>query len=118
VLWIPSLRTALAGDVAFNGVHPWLGSSDAASRTAWRAAIKRIADLHPLAVVAGHKRDVNAPDSPDVLAFMDNYLKDFDSFRAISAGPEALRNAMLQKYPDLAVRGLLGYGAQVAFRTP
>jgi glyoxylase-like metal-dependent hydrolase (beta-lactamase superfamily II) len=118
VLWIPSLRAALVGDVAFDGVHPWLGSSDEASRAAWRAAVRRVADLHPAVVVAGHKRDVASPDAPAVLAFMDRYLRDFDALRKTAAGPEALRDAMLARYPDLAVRGLLAYGARVAFQPP
>lgn len=117
VLWIPSLRTVLAGDVAFNGVHPWLGSSSEASRAAWRASIARVAELHPAVVVAGHKKEVSAVDSPDVLRFMDNYLKDFDDFRKRSTNADELRSAMLRKYPDLAVQMLLGYGAQVAFKT-
>ena len=116
VLWIPSLRTALVGDIAFNGVHPWLGSSTEATRAAWRASIARVAALHPAIVVAGHKKDIAAPDSPDVLRFMDGYLADFDSLRKVSSGGRELATAMLRKYPDLAVQGLLGYSAQVAFK--
>jgi glyoxylase-like metal-dependent hydrolase (beta-lactamase superfamily II) len=116
VLWIPSLRAALAGDVVFNGVHPWLGSSDEASRTAWRASVKRIADMKPAIVVAGHKRDVNAPDTPASLAFMDSYLADFDLLRKTSADANALRTAMLAKYPDLAVAVLINFSAQMAYR--
>jgi glyoxylase-like metal-dependent hydrolase (beta-lactamase superfamily II) len=115
VLWIPSLRAVLTGDVAFNGVHPWLGSSTEATRAAWRASIAKVAALHPAVVVAGHKKDVTSPDSPDVLRFMDSYLTDFDAFRKSSSSPEELRVAMMRKYPDLAVAGLLAYGAQVAF---
>jgi len=115
-LWIPSLRTVLAGDIAFNGVHPWLGSSSEASRAAWKAAVAKLAALHPAVVVAGHKKDVTSPDSPDVLRFMDSYLSDFDSFRKSSSSAEELRSSMMRKYPDLAVAGLLGYGAQVAFK--
>ncbi|MEO8453439.1 MAG: MBL fold metallo-hydrolase [Gemmatimonadota bacterium] len=115
-IWIPSLRTVLAGDIAFNGVHPWLGSSTEASRTAWKASLKRIADLHPVAVVAGHKKDISAPDSPDVLTFMDQYLTDFDATRKASADGKALFAAMQQKYPQLAVPGLLGYASQMAFK--
>ena len=115
-LWIPSLRAALAGDIVFNGVHPWLGGSDEASRTAWRAAVKRIADLKPLIVVAGHKRDVALPDSPAALAFMDAYLSDFDALRKTSADGAALRDAMLAKYSNLGVPMLLQFGAQAAYR--
>ncbi len=116
LLWIPSLRAALAGDIVFNGVHPWLGSSSEASRAAWRAALKRIADLKPLVVVAGHKRDISAADSPASLAFMDAYLTDFDALRKTSADGAALRDAMLAKYSNLGVPMLLAYGAQVAYR--
>jgi glyoxylase-like metal-dependent hydrolase (beta-lactamase superfamily II) len=115
-LWIPSIKTVLAGDIAFNGVHPWLGASTEESRVAWHASLKRIADLHPTRVVAGHKKDIAAPDSPDVLTFMDRYLTDFDTERKTATTPDELRSAMLTKYPDLAVRGLLGFAAQAAFR--
>ena len=116
VLWIPSIGTVLAGDVIFNGVHAWLGSSDTTSRAAWRASIKRIAALHPKVVVAGHKKDVSAPDTPDVLEAMDRYLADFDSLRKTSADAPSLYQAMKAKYPDYAVSNLLRYAAMVAFR--
>ena len=116
VVWIPSISTVLAGDVIFNHVHAWLGSSDTTSRAAWRASIKRITDLHPKVVVAGHKKDVNAPDTPDVLDAMDRYLVDYDSLRKASANAPALYQAMQAKYPDYAVSGLLRYAAMLAFR--
>jgi len=116
VLWIPSLSTVLAADVVFNHVHLWLGSPDSTSRLAWRASLKRIAALHPKVVVAGHKKDVSAPDSPDVLAAVDQYLADYDALRKTAANPQALFDAMQAKYPDYAVSNLLRFAAQVAFR--
>jgi len=115
-LWIPSISTVLASDVLFNHVHAWLGSSDTTSRQAWRASIKRLAALHPKVVVAGHKKDVSAPDTPDVLDAMDRYLADFDSLRKTSADGPALYAAMQAKYPDYAVSGLLRYASMLAFR--
>ncbi len=114
-LWIPSLRTVLASDVAFDGVHPWLGASDSTSRAAWRRSLQRLAALEPRYVVAGHKRDLDAPDTPDVLRFMDGYLAAFDSLRQQTATAEALYDAMRQRYPDLAVQRLLRAGARLAF---
>jgi len=116
VLWIPSLGTVLAADLAFNGVHPWLGASDEASRAAWRQALHQVGKLHPKVVVAGHKRDIGAPDSPDVLVFMDHYLADFDSLRKIATSHEAFLSAVKQKYPDLAVVGLAWYSTKVALK--
>jgi glyoxylase-like metal-dependent hydrolase (beta-lactamase superfamily II) len=112
VLWIPSLRAALVADLAFSGIHPWLGDSDIASRSAWRASLKRIADLKPAIVVPGHKADIAAPDSPDVLTFMQTYLTDFDRLMASSATPTELVSAMREKYSDLKIPGLMASGAR------
>jgi glyoxylase-like metal-dependent hydrolase (beta-lactamase superfamily II) len=118
VLWIPSISTVLASDVVFNHVHLWLGSSDTTSRVAWRKSLERIADLHPKVVVAGHKKDVAAPDTPDVLDAMDRYLVDYDSLRKTASDGPSLYQAMLGKYPDYAVTGLLRYASMLAFRKP
>ena len=111
-LWIPSLRAALVADLAFQGIHPWLGDSDIASRSAWRAALKRIADLKPAIVVPGHKFDVSAPDSPDVLTFMDTYLADFDRLMQSSATPADLVSAMRERYAELRIPALMAAGAR------
>jgi len=118
VLWIPSISTALASDVVFNHVHLWLGSSDTTSRVAWRNSLKRIAELHPTVVVAGHKKDVAAPDTPDILGVMDRYLVDYDSLRKTSPDGPSLYQAMSAKYPDYAVSGLLRYASMLPFRKP
>jgi glyoxylase-like metal-dependent hydrolase (beta-lactamase superfamily II) len=114
VLWIPSLRAVLAGDVVFNGVHPWLAASTPVSRVAWQGSLKRIAALKPRIVVAGHKQS-GLPDSPAAVDAMGGYLRDFDSERQASADAAALVAGMKRKYPDWAVPGLLQYSAMVAF---
>jgi glyoxylase-like metal-dependent hydrolase (beta-lactamase superfamily II) len=116
VLWIPSLRTALAGDILFNGIHAWLASSDSASRIRWQRALDRIEKLKPVAVVPGHKRDMTETDSPAVIKRMRQYLRDFDRFRSQSAGAAQLRDLIMAAYPDLAVRNLVGASAMAAFR--
>jgi hypothetical protein len=115
VLWIPSISTVLASDVLFNNVHAWFGSSDTTSRKAWRQSIARIAALKPTVVVAGHKKDVSAPDSPDVLNAMDRYLVDFDSLRKALPNAPALFQAMSTKYPNHSVSGLLRFAATSAY---
>lgn len=112
VLWISSLRAALVADLAFDGIHPWLGDSDVASRAAWRASLKRIAALEPAIVVPGHKIDPAGPDSPDVLTFMDTYLADFDRLMESSATPKDLVGAMQQRYPGLRIPALMASGAR------
>ena len=114
-LWIPSIRTVIAGDIVFNGVHMWLAASNEASRTRWQESLRRIAALHPLAVVAGHKSRVDAPDTPDVVAATAAYLTDFDSARKAAPSADALVAAMDQKYPSRAVHGILVYAARKAY---
>jgi len=41
--WIPSLRSAIAGDVVFNGVHVWLADSTPESRRAWHDSLQLLA---------------------------------------------------------------------------
>ena len=112
VLWIPSLKAALVGDLVFNGIHPWLGDSTIASRQAWKAALSRIADLKPAIVVPGHKMDLTMPDSVEGLAFMQAYLTDFDTLMESAATPADLIAAMRAKYPQLAIPALMSAGAR------
>jgi glyoxylase-like metal-dependent hydrolase (beta-lactamase superfamily II) len=114
-VWIPSLGAVLAGDIVFNHVHPWLAASDVASRRQWHRAIARIAALHPRSVIAAHKKSVDTPDTPDVLAAMDRYLTDFDAARRVSPTAEALIATMKRKYPTYEVPRLLEYSARAAY---
>ncbi len=114
-VWIPSLRAVIAGDIVFNGVHPWLAASSPVSREAWHRSIQRIADLHPAIVIAGHKSSPDAPDTPDVLGAMNQYLTDFDAARATSYHTSDLVAAMRAKYPRYAVPQLLEYSAKAVY---
>jgi len=115
-LWIPSLRTVLAGDLVFEGIHPWLGDVDIQAREEWRSSLRRLAGLDPVAVVPGHKRHLNTPDSPDQIAFMLQYLDDYDTLMREAPSPEELTEAMVQRYPDLELPELMAYGARRLFK--
>lgn len=115
-LWIPSIRTVLAGDLVFEGIHPWLGDADIQAREEWRSSLRRLAGLDPVAVVPGHKRHLNTPDSPDQIAFMLRYLDDYDTLMREAASPDALVEAMVQRYPDLELPALMAYGARRSFK--
>ncbi|MEN8374624.1 MAG: MBL fold metallo-hydrolase [Gemmatimonadota bacterium] len=114
VVWIPSLRTLIASDLVFNGVHAWLGVSNEETREAWRDDLRDLAERGPATVIAGHKPTLDTPDGPEVLQTMIEYLTDFDAhLTASSDGPE-LAEKMRQAYP-WKVAGLLNYSAGVAF---
>ena len=54
-LHVPSIGLVVAGDVVYNGIHPFLGESNRQTRLEWIAALDKIDALRPSAVVAGHK---------------------------------------------------------------
>jgi hypothetical protein len=113
-VWIPSLRAVLAGDIVFNHVHPWLVTSNVESRQRWHQTIARIRALQPAVIVAAHKNRLDAPDTPDVLDAMDNYLNDFDRAVTASSTAEAVVATMMAKYTDYTVPLFLRYSAAAA----
>lgn len=115
-VWIPSLRTVVAGDITFSGVHPWLRGSTKHTRSQWRKSLDRIARLHPQTVISGHKKDSKSPDTPQVIGAMRQYLKDFDAARRSAATAAELETAMKLKYPQLGEERFLSLAANSAFR--
>jgi glyoxylase-like metal-dependent hydrolase (beta-lactamase superfamily II) len=118
VLWIPSIGTLIAGDVVFNGVHPWLGASTPATRDAWRRALDQLSAMHPRVVVAGHKPGESTADTPDAIAFTRGYLEAFDAERARASSPDQVIAAMSQRYAGTAVAVLLNAGGRMTLRAP
>lgn len=102
VVWVPSLRALIASDIAFQDAHLYLEGSTPEGRAAWRAAIQRLEALNPVTVVAGHKRDAAAPDTPAVLAQSRAYLEAFERRLQQSGDAAALEAAMQQDFADYA----------------
>ena len=113
--WIPSLRTVIAGDIVFNGVHAFLGDSSPESRQAWHHSLQLIAALRPKIVVAGHKKNASLGDSSQDLVAMEKYLDDFDSARTKATNADQIVASMKQKYPNFIGEDLLVFSAEIAF---
>src|SRR5271169_2708260 len=79
IVHIPDLDAVIAGDVAYNGIHPWLAFTDHAKRMQWIASIGQVEALNPRIVVAGHKRPGAPDDDPAaILGGTKTYLRDFE----------------------------------------
>ncbi len=115
-LFIPSAGLLVAGDVVYNGIHPFLAETDAASRLEWIAALDRLEALEPTAVVAGHKVPGSADDPRDIDRTR-QYLRDFDRLNATTTTARDLYDAMLALYPERANPGSLWGAAQAAKET-
>jgi glyoxylase-like metal-dependent hydrolase (beta-lactamase superfamily II) len=112
-LHVPSLGLIAAGDVVYNGIHPYLGETSARSRLEWIDATDKLDALQPRAVVAGHKIP-DHDDDPRSIAETRRYLRDFIRLDQTTDTPRELFDAMIELYPDRANPGSLWGGANAA----
>jgi len=110
VLHVPAIGLVAAGDVAYNGVHQYILEGGHGGLRQWLRAIDRVADLHPRAVVAGHKNK-NRPDDPAILDETRRYLQDV--IRLLDDKPTARQffDQMIALYPDRLNPSPVWYGA-------
>ena len=115
-IWIPSLRAVLADDIVFNQVHAYLAAvTTEEGHKRWHEALHRIAALHPLVVIASHKRTLDTPDTPDIIDVMDRYITTFDSLRKTAGDTAAFKTALRQRYPDYSGERILRASAAVVY---
>lgn len=112
-LWIPSLKTVIAGDTVYNGVFPWTAETKLENRKAWLKTIAQLSALNPTRVIAGHKT-ANSDDNPSSLKFMKEYLTLFNEAVPASKTAEDLVAKIKAKYPSLALDIILNIGANAA----
>jgi glyoxylase-like metal-dependent hydrolase (beta-lactamase superfamily II) len=116
-VYIPSINTVIAGDVVYNGVHPWTAETNAEGRAAWLRTLDEIAALRPTTVIAGHK-DPKAKDDLSGIEQTRAYLKAFDEVVAAAKGADEVESKMKAKYPNLALDIIVHFGAQAQFPAP
>jgi glyoxylase-like metal-dependent hydrolase (beta-lactamase superfamily II) len=114
-LHVPSIGLIAAGDVVYNGIHPYLGESSAQTRPQWIEALDKLDALNARAVVAGHKIPDN-DDAPAAITQTRQYLRDFIRLDEATETARQLFDAMIALYPDRANPGSLWGGANAAKR--
>ncbi|MFG2041213.1 MBL fold metallo-hydrolase [Dactylosporangium sp. NPDC048998] len=102
-LHVPDLDLVVSGDVAYNHCHMYVGATTAQSRAEWIAALDRLAELNPTAVVAGHK-DPTQGNPPAVLAESRAYLEYYGQLRDAAMPDQELFDAMVNRYPGWVSR--------------
>lgn len=112
-VWIPSLKTVIAGDVVYNGVHAWLRETTAEQRKAWIKTLDEIGALAPTTVIAGHK-DPKAKDDPAALRATREYIEAFDAAVASSKTSAEVQQKVKAKYGSYQLDVILQLGADAA----
>ena len=110
-LHVPSVGLVVAGDVAYNDVHPYLVESNAQTRREWIAALDTIESFKPRAVIAGHKNP-EQDDSPRIIEETRQYIRDFDRVAETSTTARELYDKMLELYPGRVNPGALWSSAR------
>jgi glyoxylase-like metal-dependent hydrolase (beta-lactamase superfamily II) len=114
-LHVPSIGLIAAGDVVYNGIHPYLADTTAASRLEWVAAAEQLEALAPRSVVAGHKVPEH-DDDPRNIVETKQYLRDFIRLDETTETARELFDAMIEIYANRANPGSLWAGATAAKR--
>ena len=116
IVYIPDLDAVIAGDVAYNGIHPWLAFTDHDKRMQWIASVEQVEALDPRIVVAGHKRP-NAPDDDpaSILGGTKTYIRDFERSLSGSRSAQELVDKMMALHGDLGNPYTLWTAAQAVF---
>ncbi len=111
VVWIPSARTVVAGDVVFAKTHAFTG--DHRDIAGWIALVERIQALDPATVVVGHGPPAARHDA-QVLAEQIRWLRDFQAAIAVQDAPAHVEATMTQSYPDYANDFIFAFSYGVA----
>jgi glyoxylase-like metal-dependent hydrolase (beta-lactamase superfamily II) len=112
MLHVPEMGLLVAGDVVYNGVHPYLTESGGVTGIdEWLVALDAAENLNPATVIAGHK-DPRAFDNPSQIQATRQYLTDARRLLQSSESAEEFYQAMLRRHPNRLNPGAL-WGAAI-----
>ena len=99
-VFIPSLKAVVTGDIVFD--HVYFGVPRDAARENWLKTIDQIAALQPAVVVHGHQGP-GAKNDMSAVAFMKQYIADWDKNVAASRNAAEMKVKVLAQYPGLGM---------------
>ena len=126
IVWVPSLKTVCATDVAFHDCHLWPIESNVERRKIWRKDIARMMDLDPRIIIPGHcdveKLDIleSVMDDPtrtytDCVDWSIKYLDDYDDvYHSAKTGKE-LVDMVFKRYDLKAEDFAIHWQARLLF---
>ncbi|MFI9787855.1 MBL fold metallo-hydrolase [Kitasatospora sp. NPDC051984] len=120
-VWEHRSRTLFGGPLLWLNVHPRLADTPhAAERTAWIALLDEIAALEPQRTVPGHRHlTTPVPDHvPDPVVWTGDYLRAFETELGKPVPPDAVRAALLRRFPSAALPDTVAPGVLAAIAHP
>jgi glyoxylase-like metal-dependent hydrolase (beta-lactamase superfamily II) len=115
IVHFPSIDTVVAGDVAYNRIHPMLALGGPAEWKAWIASLDQIDALDPKTVIAGHKApDASDDDVATIVEGTRDYIREFGEAVASSSDDKEVVETIKRKYPDYGNLTTLLFSARAA----
>jgi glyoxylase-like metal-dependent hydrolase (beta-lactamase superfamily II) len=114
IIWIPSLGTVVAGDVAYNSMHLMLALSGPEEWGHWIQSVNSIRKLNPSRVIAGHKKPEASDDAKGVLDGTEAYIRDFTAVAASASTADEIFARMSERYPEYSNVSILRLSAESA----
>lgn len=99
-VYIPSLKAVVTGDCVFD--HVYFGVPKPGAREKWLQTIDQIEALPPEIVIPGHQGS-GATDNMSSIAFMKQYIADWDKDVASSTSAAEMKAKVLAQYPGLGM---------------
>ena len=99
-VYIPSLKAVVTGDIVFD--RAYFGVPRDEARANWLKTIDQITALKPAVVIPGHEGPGATRDMRSI-AFMKQYIADWDANVARSKTAAEMRANVLEQYPGLAM---------------
>jgi glyoxylase-like metal-dependent hydrolase (beta-lactamase superfamily II) len=87
-VFIPSLETLVAADLAFQGTHLYVAEHDAAARARFLENVRALRDSGATRIVPGHTIHGLPDDAESVIAWTEGYLMTFEHLLEASSGDE------------------------------
>lgn len=96
ILWVPSLKLAVCGDVIYGTVHQMLGECDTKEkRDAWISSVRKVGALGPEIVVPGHVK-VGEGNGSEHVAATRIYIERFEELLGKAGSVRELAGLMMK----------------------
>jgi glyoxylase-like metal-dependent hydrolase (beta-lactamase superfamily II) len=115
VVFIPSLKAVVTGDVVFDQVY--FGVLRDMARENWMKTVSQIAALNPAIVIPGHEGPAATHDMR-AIEWMKQYMADWDANVAKSKTAADMRAGVLRDYPLLGMEFTLNDRVATYFPVP
>ncbi len=115
-VWIRSLSTLVAADLAFNGTHLYVAEHDAAARAGFLANVEKMADLGATTIIPGHKVEGLIDDAATVIAWTSEYLRTFERLLTDEPDEDVLLARVAETWGHIPLEFAVPLNAAAALR--